>query len=355
MRLTTEKEEQQWIEFKNHLEWAKLFSLIILFVDDDFLVDVFRTRLYHQQKGYVSTLKILKPENKETLTRDFFAELETEVIPDVKVPLWLEIYYPGNDWDKARDLLFSRLNEYRDKLRNNFHYPVIILVPLSYKRRLRDIAPDLWSVRNFTDELLAGDFPTRTESPRQNEHHLQQQYDFQTKAQKAPEVIEWQRVRKQTISNFELLQVGWRALNIAMQLGAWQLAEEVVNVCLPLAQEQVHKTDKSPQYLRFQAIFLSKKGDLEHALGRREAAYELYQESLKIRRRLRETLGETPETLRDLSVSLNNVGQQENILGKTQVAEKHFRECLCLLQRLHATQPDNQEYLTMISYIEDKL
>ncbi len=152
MRLTTEREELQWQEFLNHLEWAELFSLIIFFVDDDFLVDVFRSRLYHQQQGHVAALKILKPENTKTLTRDFFTALETDIIPQVKVPLWMEIYQRSDDWDTARDFFFSRLNEYRDQLRNNFQYPVIILVPLTYKSRLRDIAPDLWSVRNFTDE-----------------------------------------------------------------------------------------------------------------------------------------------------------------------------------------------------------
>jgi hypothetical protein len=126
----------------------------VFFVADDSLADVFRTRLYHQQQGRVAALKILKPKTAETLTQDFFFALETQVIPDVKVPLWLKVYQRSDKWDTARDNLFARLNEYRDQLRHKFPYPVIILIPLAYKSRLREIAPDLWSVCSFSVELL---------------------------------------------------------------------------------------------------------------------------------------------------------------------------------------------------------
>jgi tetratricopeptide (TPR) repeat protein len=103
------------------------------------------------------------------------------------------------------------------------------------------------------------------------------------------------------------------------------------------------------------SVSLNNVGQQENALGRREAAYELYQESLKIRRRLQETLGETPETLRDLSVSLNYVADQETILEKNQQAKGHFEECLILLKRLHVALPDDKEYSEMIVIIEEKL
>jgi tetratricopeptide (TPR) repeat protein len=350
VRLTSAKEEQQWQEFKNHLEWAELFSLIIFFVADDSLADVFRTRLYHQQKGHVSALKILKPENPETLTSDFFFTLETKIIPEIKVPLWLELNQRSDDWDSARDNFFARLNEYRDHLRHKFPYPIVILVPLNYKSRLRDIAPDLWSVRSFTDELVSAAFDSP--SVASNNTSRRQSYDFKSKSSDAIELVEWQRTQTQAVSDYEQLQVGWRAFNTAFKLGDRALAEEIVNICLSIVRQQIENSTDESDYLRYLTAFLDRKGDLYSALGRREAAFELYQESLTISRRLLETLGETPETLRDLSVSLDNVGQQENALGRKMEANKHLCECLHLLQRLHAAFPKDQEFVTMIGEIE---
>ncbi|MCK5889732.1 MAG: hypothetical protein KAG19_07300, partial [Methylococcales bacterium] len=270
MRLTTKAEEQQWQEFKRHIEWSKKFSLLIFFVADDALADVFKTRLYHQQQGRVEGLKTLKPEHVETLTEDFFVALKTEVIPDVKAPLWLEIYQHSDEWDAARDNFFARLNEYRDQLRFNFPYPVIILVPLTYKSRLRDIAPDLWSVRSFTDELLSNSVATHADTTSETgQSSYQVTYDFQAQASDIIEIAEWQRIQEQPVSAYEYLQVGWRAFDKAFNLGDRKLAEEIVNACLSRVQQHI-KTEDETDFLRYLSVFLNKKGDLENALGRRE-------------------------------------------------------------------------------------
>ncbi len=351
MRLTNEKEEQQWQELKNHLEWAERFNLIILFVSDESLVDVFRTRLYHQQKGRVSTLKILKPKKAASLTKDFFSALESQIIPEVNVPLWLELYQHSDEWDAARNDFFSRLNEYRDQLRYKFPYPVIILVPLDYKRHLRDIAPDLWSIRSFTDELLS----TVNISSLAHETTPQHSYHFEKSSNDSTEIAEWRRIQSQETSDYDQQQVGWRAFDAAFKLGNRKLAEQIINTCLTITRKQINSTPDSTDSLRYLTVFLNKKGNLENALGRREAAYELYLESLKISRRLLETLGETPESLRDLSVSLNNVGNIENALEFRDEAKEHFKECLLLLKRLKSAMPDIKEYDEIIEEIKEKL
>ncbi len=355
MRLTTKAEEQQWQEFKRHIEWSKKFSLLIFFVADDALADVFKTRLYHQQQGRVEGLKTLKPEHVETLTEDFFVALKTEVIPDVKAPLWLEIYQHSDEWDAARDNFFARLNEYRDQLRFNFPYPVIILVPLTYKSRLRDIAPDLWSVRSFTDELLSNSVATHADTTSEiGQSSYQVTYDFQAQASDIIEIAEWQRIQEQPVSAYEYLQVGWRAFDKAFNLGDRKLAEEIVNACLSRVQQHI-KTEDETDFLRYLSVFLNKKGDLENALGRREAAYQLYQESLKIRRRLLDTLGETPDTLHDLCVSLYLVAELESTLEQNSSAKKYYKECLKLLERLDISCPENEQYKNTITEIEKKL
>ena len=92
-----------------------------------------------------------------------------------------------------------------------------------------------------------------------------------------------------------------------------------------------------------------------YALGRREAAYERYQESLKIRRRLRETLGETPETLRDLSISLENMGKSELAQDNKPAAKGYFQECLGLWQRLQTVSPKDKEASEQVNKLKELL
>lgn len=350
MRLSNQDEEQQWQEFKNHIDWPERFSLIIFFVDDNFLVQLFRERLYHQLKGQVSALKILQPDNPATLTLDFFAALESEIIPDTKVPLWLEIYQRSQPWDIARNTLFARLNEYRDQFRRQSPYPVIILVPLSYKRHLREIAPDLWSVRSYTDEFLSSSsLHAALSSAPQAQMIPEQSYDFQ---KNTIDITEWQRIQQREASVYEQLQIGWRAFDAAFNQGNRPLAEEIIDHNLSLVQKQLKQSPASPHFLRYLTVFLNKKGALKNVQGRREAAYDLYQESLKIRRRLLETLGETPETLHDLAVALYQFGHFEKTQEQHQQANHYFHECLKIVQRLSLALPDNPDYIALIKELE---
>ena len=112
---------------------------------------------------------------------------------------------------------------------------------------------------------------------------------------------------------------------------------------------------ETPDTLRDLSVSLNKVGQQENALGRREAAYQLYQESLKIRRRLLDTLGETPDTLHDLCVSLYLVAELESTLEQNSSAKKYYKECLKLLERLDISCPENEQYKNTITEIEKKL
>ena len=65
-----------------------------------------------------------------------------------------------------------------------------------------------------------------------------------------------------------------------------------------------------------------------------------FEESLSLRRQLREALGEGPQVLRDLSVSLDNVGRVARDLGDLSAARVAFEESLSLRRQLAESFPD---------------
>jgi hypothetical protein len=147
-------EEEQWQEFSRHVEWAERFCLIILFVEDALLAGQFLQRLQSQLQGQVSSLHILKPSRPESLAADIFEDLRRCLVPHTIVPCWLELHqHRSPEWQRALDNFFARFNENRDRIRRDYPCPFIILLPVAYKSRLREIAPDLWSVRNYTAQL----------------------------------------------------------------------------------------------------------------------------------------------------------------------------------------------------------
>lgn len=57
----------------------------------------------------------------------------------------------GDKFD-SRLLLLARLNERRELMRKNIQRPMILVLPSGFQRQVRETAPDLWSIREFSME-----------------------------------------------------------------------------------------------------------------------------------------------------------------------------------------------------------
>lgn len=294
------EEEQQWQELSRHVEWAERFNLIVLFVEDALLADCFKQRLQQQLQGRVSAMQLVQPEQAETLTQDIFQALQQARVPHALAPIWLELHQHRSEiWDHARDNFFARFNERRDLIRRGFPRPFIILLPLAYKSRLREVAPDVWSVRGHTGELR----------PAQVAPSLRINHDRHTAAEPAlplsldeqalasPEIREWQRVRGIAIADSELLLVADRAFDAAFDLGQWSLAEALAKQQISLSHNLIKQQGETAWTLRNLNVALEKLGDIERALGRYDEAYSAYTESLQIDRELHAQLGTTPRSI----------------------------------------------------------
>ncbi|MCP4701908.1 MAG: NACHT domain-containing protein [Gammaproteobacteria bacterium] len=69
---------------------------------------------------------------------------------ETRNPVWIEL---GTCYGKEIDVILARLNERRELLRTELKRPLVIVLPYDYKGKTKEIAPDLWSVREYSDNL----------------------------------------------------------------------------------------------------------------------------------------------------------------------------------------------------------
>lgn len=305
--------EECWQELRRHLEWAEGFSLIILFVDNTRLIDLFRERLADIYRTRVSCLQCIAP-NSATELAEQILNLIREPDPlfqHMASPLWLELYrYTGKDWQRARDNLIARLNEHRELLRHRLRRPVVLVLPRDYQARFRDIAPDLWSIRTYAAELEASRFHV-TESAGRETESIRIRADtslpsIDERALEAPALIEWQRLRKRQARGADVLRAGRQAIEAALSAGHLPLAAQIAGEVVELARQEAGKS-----------------GD--------------------------------PSSLRDLSVSLDRVGDTARALGRWEEAEGAYREALNILERLAFVFPNQEEYPAWIESVQKQL
>src|SRR5262245_37080734 len=172
--------EETWSRLRHHVEWAEGFALIVLFSSNPALQSVLRERLASIYRTRVSHLQHVTPQSPEILVAEVMSLIRTpsELHECSAAPLWLDISADRDEaWEYSRDNLLARFNEHRELLRQRLRRPVILVLPSGYRQRLRDLAPDLWSIRNVSldlDErmLLRRDEGASVAGPGLDQHEL---------------------------------------------------------------------------------------------------------------------------------------------------------------------------------------
>jgi energy-coupling factor transporter ATP-binding protein EcfA2 len=157
----TPKGEKFWQTLLRHIEWSQDFCLIFLFSPKPTGVDVFRQRLADHFRPSAEQLERISPTfshlSEDIVVLQIRKRLD-ELFQTGEVthaPIWVELDR-GLSSKQAVDvisILFARLNERRELLRNYLHRPLIFVLPSAYKRQLREISPDLWSIRDYSFDL----------------------------------------------------------------------------------------------------------------------------------------------------------------------------------------------------------
>ncbi|HEC84868.1 MAG TPA: NACHT domain-containing protein, partial [Thioploca sp.] len=157
----TPKGEEFWQTLLRYIEWSQGFCLIFLFSPKPTGVDVFRQRLADHFRPSAGQLERISPTfshlSEESLVLQIRKRLDelSQTGEVTHAPIWVELDR-GLSSKQAVDvisILFARLNERRELLRNYLHRPLIFVLPSGYQRQLREISPDLWSIRDYSFEL----------------------------------------------------------------------------------------------------------------------------------------------------------------------------------------------------------
>ena len=358
--------EAVWLQFKHHLDWSQGFTLGFLFSSSSTIVQEFRRRLQRIYRTRVAKLQVVEPEGPKAALEAVMAVIRNagSLEAQMAAPLWVELQAHRRDqaWETGRALLLARLNEHRELMRQRLSRPIILVLPSEYQMRVRELAPDLWSIRDFSleaDKAVRLELPHKapyallpTEQESKSVHDTNRQIPDSGDATQADILAkEWRRLQGKNARGPDVLNAGWRAVEVLLQQKRWAEADTIADEVLVLAREQ--QDGESAQHSL--AVSLIWKGNAAMSLGQLGTAEAAYGESLELRQALRERLGDGPEVLRDLSVSLDNVGDVARAQGRLEAAEAAYGESLELRQALRERLGDGPEVLRDLSVSLDNV
>lgn len=392
--------EQIWREFKGHLEWADNFSLIILFTDSIAISELFYQRSKSVYSGELAKTQRYKPSKTELENGALNSQTLSfiEQLPKQPCPVWLELshlsQYPGDI-----NNLLQRLNERREKLRQQINSALVITLPLVLSDKLNTIAPDLWSIRtasyrvSISEHCLLDTF-SLVGHRREERNHTFQTPDISLITEE-PLYKEWQRlvakgkaleiseyvtelaylvarlllekgdekVRTEYILwgqsillSFSIDSRGKSLINNALGdlyffQGELDKAEEHYQQALTSLEKQ---QNSSPHVLRDLAIFLTSIADVKKQKGDLDNAMVYYQKAFNLEKSIHQQLGDTPNALRSLSLSLNNIADIEQYRD-VDVAESYYLESLSLTREIQTQVGNSSQVLRDISVPMERL
>ena len=328
------------VRLLRHLEWQDGFSIVFLFVDE---VQAERLRFWLNKRLDFAgrPLHPLKPDELPADPARFTERLLAlpAELP-ARVPVWVETFRHPTDahWNDSRRVFLARLNERRFLLERDFAHALVVLLPRSFRQEARHIAPDIWHVRAFSDELAAP--PLADLAPLGDGRTLARAMRASPPGHAFEAEREWDKIRSSSPERINL-PVGWSAVDaLCTEDGALFDAGRVAGEVLVAARARLALVPDDAGRQRDLAVSLNKVGQVAWARGALDEAEAAYRESLGLSRELAARVGETPESLRDVSVSLDNVGQVAWARGALDEAEVAYRESLGLRRELAARSPD---------------
>ena len=152
--------EDVWQQLRRQFELADGFWLGFVFCPSPRTVAVLRRRTGQILKFRAQRLRVIRPSSPD----DFGSLLPALFEPESAQAgcVWIESIHTSSptrhasesgDWTLAWDSFLLRANERRDALRRRLDGGLILAAPPEVKPRVRDAAPDLWSIRSLVLEL----------------------------------------------------------------------------------------------------------------------------------------------------------------------------------------------------------
>ncbi|WP_374565845.1 hypothetical protein, partial [Nitrosomonas sp.] len=269
----TPEGEQQWQRLLNHLRWSDDFSLILIFSQHAPIVELFRLRLEQFYRLRVSGLNQVRLESPAQLLNDALPAILGQNIGHTltKAPVWLNLTHTDHEdhWPETRRKFYRRLNENRETLRQQ-NRALIIVLPAAEKQSFRELAPDLWAIRDVTVETqnwLALTNEMTLSARDQSTANIPATPFSETDQQL---IDEWHRVKDKPYRG--ALLAAERALKVSLLHGQLSLAEQIAGNALKLSRQLLQQLGATPQTLRDLSVSLNNIGDVAQQLGQLETA-----------------------------------------------------------------------------------
>jgi hypothetical protein len=372
-----EASEKQWARLRAQIELSGRFWLGFLFSPSPREVSVVRERAERLLQTQAQTLLLVRPASPDEL-RSVLPFLLESPEPVHAGCTWIEAVRedspgaPVEPWTLAWDALFLRMNERRDALRARLPGGLVFAAPPGIKPRVRDAAPDLWSVRSLVLDLeprIRPRDPARASS--RERASLDESVpapdpelalaEAGRRAAKGAEVPQAQALmqaaagllaearlveaRNAAATARELLR-GEGGLLEANALSLLARAENAAGD--PGAADHIEQAIRSARRLGADLVPLEWFDTAGRwALARRDltAARALYEEMCAVARKRWTRDSKAPKTLRNLSVSLDRVGDVMRESGDLAAASTGYGQSLALRRRLRELQGDTPEVL----------
>lgn len=299
--------EDAWLRLKQHLEWCDHFALGFIFTDHSKVVHIFRKRLAGIYRARVTRLKTPIPNRPSDLSNKLLPNLIHPPVHQqaLQAPCWIDLsMQQGDEWTRARLAFLTRLNEQREPMRRALNRPLVLLLPIAERTRIKKLVPDLWAIRDFslvTNSWLKPE-PARPPAPAQKTTASFPLTDYEHSL-----IMEWERLQTKKTLDRGFLLAADRALGVSLRTGRYPLASRIASSQEWTARKRLHAS------------------------------------------------GETPEALRDLSVSLDNVGDTAKAMGQWKKAEINFEEGLAIAVLLSGSLPENVDYKGMVDHFQNRL
>ena len=276
----TPEGEQQWLRLLNHLRWSDAFSLILIFSRHAQVVQLFRARLEQFYRLRISGLNSIPLETaNQLLTVALPALLGKKISHELTgAPVWLDLTRINNDdhWPETRLKFYRRLNENRETLREQ-NRAIIIVLPTDERQLFRELAPDLWAIRDLTVET--DNWIVRSDSAIASGHTEHSEDTFELPLSEADQQLidEWHRVKNK--QDRGVLLAADRALDVCRPHDQIRLAWDIANSMMKLARDLNRIEGETPQSLRDVSISLKKMGNVAQAQGALQESQRYYAEA----------------------------------------------------------------------------
>jgi tetratricopeptide (TPR) repeat protein len=145
--------QAEWQKLLNHFHLSKGFSLLVFLVLDADGAALCRRELDNQLQKEGKQLFAIEIPTPEDLRRLSSSLLDTQP-PANAGCVWVAAVEPDYgkaypEWRDAWQFAFARLNSHRNEMRRHFNLPLLFVGAPWLQEVMREIAPDLWSVRTL--------------------------------------------------------------------------------------------------------------------------------------------------------------------------------------------------------------